>query len=106
MKELMIKVFEAWKTGSKLEPALFSKGFVYRGPSKMMDANVWLELQSDKNASEDVNLLCAISEQDKGALLFEWKEPVTLLTYRTSWFFKFEEGAICELIETKEPVEV
>lgn len=106
MKKLMKQVFEAWRTGKALDAALFSEDFVFKGPSKMIDADVWLGLRSDEHAINDVRLLCVISEQEKGAILFEWKDSFTLLQYRTSWFFSFKHGLICELIETKESVEM
>lgn len=71
----------------------------------MIDATAWSMNSDEELPMENVVVLEEITTAALTIILFEGLDPVTLLTYRTAWFFTIEKEKISRLTEVRQNIQ-
>lgn len=100
-----IDFFNSWKLSGIVDGKFFSENFTYIGPSPTIDATAWSMNSDEELPMENVVVLEEITIAGLTIILFEGLDPVTLLTYRTAWFFTIEEEKISCLTEVRQSIQ-
>jgi len=104
-KNVAIDFFNSWKPSGMVDSEFFSEDFTYIGPSPMIDATTWSMNSDEELPMENVVVLEEITTAALTIILFEGLDPVTLLTYRTAWFFTIEKEKISRLTEVRQNIQ-
>jgi hypothetical protein len=101
--EVAMKVVGWLQQAANLEQerALFTAEFAYdlRGEPRDFDAFVELAARPSPGPTPTPTLLSSVEGPDAVALLFDSIDDVTGLSYRNSWFFRFQGDLIASLAE-------
>jgi hypothetical protein len=104
MRDLIGRLLDSWSSEGAIDKNLFDEDFIYMGPSKMMSAKVWLNMDNSLPVA-NVKIIGAVVEENNGVLLFECDDEFTQLRYRYCWYLKSSGDKIINLIEIKEIIE-
>jgi len=87
-----------------IERGFFSDDFVFIGASPLVDAEEWLKNPGDANSMGNILLVDEFATETRAVLLFEEIDEISLLTYRTAWFFLTKNGKITRLTEVRQSI--
>lgn len=104
-KNVAIDFFNSWKLSGMVDSEFFSEDFTYTGPSPMIDATAWSMNSDEELPMKNVVVLEEITTAALTIILFEGLDPVTLLTYRTAWFFTIEKQKISRLTDVRQNIQ-
>ncbi len=100
-ERLITELFEWW-IGRGVDQDLAGRlqaHAVYDGgmPRLTIDEFIWRAQEGA--VLEDVRLVAIIAHDDKGALMYECRDPVTGLRHRVAWFIETRDGDIASIRE-------
>jgi len=96
-------VFDSWTSTGVIKRKYFTNDFAFEGGSDAVNAEVWLS-STDETPPIDVVIVRSLISESNVCLLFEFKDPITWLLYRASWFFDIRDEKIARLIETRQSI--
>jgi hypothetical protein len=103
-RELLQRLLAWWRTRERDE-ALFAIGFRYADHSASDSATVdegvtWRVLVEQALARLDFRLIDLLVDGDRGVVVLEWTDPVTLLRHRTVWLVTGAAGQVKAVVNT------
>ncbi|QWP78944.1 hypothetical protein J5226_11380 [Lysobacter sp. K5869] len=100
-RNVALDFFEYWKTTGMVDSKFFSEDFVYIGSAKRVDSETWMANSDVELPIENAVILETIVSGASTIILFDGVEPITMLNYRTAWFFLIREEKIARLTEVR-----
>jgi len=100
MKTIIEHFLQSWRAG-KIDRALLSDDFEYKGLHSSFDTESWLDFFQDEEELVNIELIRTVINKDSAAVLFEYFDDITEIRYAFSWFLKIKNEKILDLIECR-----
>ena len=104
MDSVILKFVDWWKSPSLSKAHDIFHDDLYYRDCALGNAKDLMLMEGGVNFPSDLKLIKCFSCVDQGLLIFEETDEITKLYYRRSFYFKFLDGEIVEVIATKESV--
>lgn len=98
-------MYSLWAETGRIDKSFFSENFEYIGASPVVAADAWMHVSGEEMPPDDLVLIDRVESCEKAVLLFEYKDFVTLLRFRVSWFFCLKGEKISRIVEVRQSVD-
>lgn len=98
------KLYEWWAAPSTVgdTTSFLDAGFEYDDRGAAHDGQFWIWLVQQSLPWSELRIVGTVVDGDKGALVFEGVEGVTLLRHRIAWLVEVRAGRVIKLVATSQ----